>query len=52
MENQETEGCSRSSAEAEYQAMAVTVSENLWLRWLLRDLKAMQEGATILHCDN
>lgn len=43
---------SHSSAEAEYRAMAVTVSEVLWLRWLLKDLKALQEGGTTLYCDN
>ncbi|CAH9141419.1 unnamed protein product [Cuscuta epithymum] len=43
---------SRSSAEAEYRAMAVTVSEILWLRWLLRDLTIYQKGPTLLYCDN
>lgn len=32
--------------------MATTVSEVLWLRWLLHDLKAPQQGATPLYCDN
>nr|GMC80266.1 Retrovirus-related Pol polyprotein from transposon RE2 [Ipomoea batatas] len=43
---------SRSSAEAEYRVMAVTVSEILWLRWLLRDLCAPQSRPTTLFCDN
>ncbi|CAH9133273.1 unnamed protein product [Cuscuta epithymum] len=43
---------SRSSAEAEYRAMAVTVSEILWLRWLLRDLTVHQSSPTSLFCDN
>lgn len=43
---------SRSSAEAEYRAMASTVSELLWLRWLLQDIEAPQSHATTLYCDN
>lgn len=43
---------SRSSAEAEYRAMATTVSEILWFRWLLTELDATQEGPTMLFCDN
>ncbi|CAL1375545.1 unnamed protein product [Linum trigynum] len=38
----------RSSAEAEYRAMATTVSELLWLRALLQDLGAPQHGPTTL----
>lgn len=37
---------SRSSAEAEYRAMATTVSEILWLRWLMIDLEAPQVQPT------
>ncbi|GKC17736.1 secreted RxLR effector protein 161-like protein, partial [Tanacetum coccineum] len=33
---------SQSSAEAEYRAMATTVSEVLWFRWLLTELDAPQ----------
>ncbi|KAL4586016.1 hypothetical protein LXL04_010646 [Taraxacum kok-saghyz] len=43
---------SRSSAEAEYRAMAVTVSEILWIRWLLKILQAPQTKSTPLLCDN
>ncbi|CAL1361831.1 unnamed protein product [Linum trigynum] len=43
---------SRSSAEAEYRAIASTVSEVLWLRWLLRDLGVVSTGPTTLFCDN
>lgn len=32
--------------------MATTVSEILWLRWLLRDLEAIQHWPTPLFCDN
>lgn len=32
--------------------MAVTVSEILWLRWLLKDLCAPQSRPTTLFCDN
>ncbi|GJW99595.1 putative RNA-directed DNA polymerase [Tanacetum coccineum] len=43
---------SRSSAEAEYRAMATTTSEILWMRWLLKGLEAEQSGPTPLYCDN
>lgn len=43
---------SRSSVEVEYRAMATTVNEILWLRWLLRDLEAPQPGPTTLYYDN
>lgn len=42
----------RSSAEAEYRAMASTVSEIIWLRWLLAELGVHQQTATPLYCDN
>ncbi|CAL1375187.1 unnamed protein product [Linum trigynum] len=41
-----------SSVEAEYRAMATTVSELIWLRWLLSDLGCPQPAATPLHCDS
>lgn len=43
---------SRSSAEAEYRAMATTVSEVIWLRWLLKELGLEQSDPTQLLCDN
>ncbi|XP_071740289.1 secreted RxLR effector protein 161-like [Rutidosis leptorrhynchoides] len=43
---------SRSSAESVYRAMATTVYEVLWLRWLLKYFDATQVGATPLLCDN
>ncbi|XP_022008132.1 secreted RxLR effector protein 161-like [Helianthus annuus] len=39
---------SRSSAEAKYRAMASTVSEILWLRWLMKELNVEQNNATQL----
>ncbi|CAL1397449.1 unnamed protein product [Linum trigynum] len=42
----------RSSAEAEYRAMASTVSEVIWLRFLLIELGVPQHSPTPLHCDN
>ncbi|CAL1400086.1 unnamed protein product [Linum trigynum] len=42
----------RSSAEAEYRAMANTVSEVLWLRWLLCDLGVRHTAPTPIYCDN
>ncbi|KAD6795877.1 hypothetical protein E3N88_06773 [Mikania micrantha] len=43
---------SRSSAEAEYRAMATSVSEIIWLRWLLHELGVPQTSPTTLFCDN
>ncbi|KAD4177991.1 hypothetical protein E3N88_26582 [Mikania micrantha] len=43
---------SRSSAEAEYRAMAAVVSEIIWMRWLLKELDFFQAGPTQLFCDN
>ncbi|KAI3808618.1 hypothetical protein L1987_24573 [Smallanthus sonchifolius] len=43
---------SRSSAEAEYRAMASTVSEILWVRWLLKDMQVHITTPTLLFCDN
>ncbi|KAI3680226.1 hypothetical protein L2E82_50551 [Cichorium intybus] len=43
---------SRSSAEAEYRAMATTVSEVLWVRSLLTELHEIPTEGTTLFCDN
>jgi transposase InsO family protein len=43
---------SRSSAEAEYRAMASTTCELLWLRALLNDLAVPISTAITLYCDN
>ena len=43
---------SRSSAEAEYRAMANTCLEIVWLRYLLQDLKVPCNLPTQLFCDN
>ncbi|KAL5547873.1 hypothetical protein UlMin_003104 [Ulmus minor] len=43
---------SRSSAEAEYRAMANTCLELTWLRYILHDLKVPQTIPTPLFCDN
>ncbi|XP_071735501.1 uncharacterized mitochondrial protein AtMg00810-like [Rutidosis leptorrhynchoides] len=43
---------SRSSAEAEYRAMALTCCEVTWLVSLLKDLGLTDLGPVELHCDN
>ena len=43
---------SRSSAEAEYRAVAHAVAETVWLRQLLSELHRPIEKATIVYCDN
>ena len=42
----------RFSTEAEYRALADTISELLWLRWLLKDLGVSTSSITSLYCDN
>jgi histone deacetylase 1/2 len=43
---------SRSSAEAEYRAVANAVSETCWLRQLLGELRRPLKKATLVFCDN
>ena len=43
---------SRSSAEAEYRAVAHAVAETTWLRQLLTELHQPIQQATIVYCDN
>nr|XP_020162212.1 uncharacterized mitochondrial protein AtMg00810-like [Aegilops tauschii subsp. strangulata] len=43
---------SRSSAEAEYRAVANAVAECSWLRQLLQELLCVVPKATIVYCDN
>jgi Reverse transcriptase (RNA-dependent DNA polymerase) len=42
----------RSSAEAEYRAMASTVSELIWIKHLLRDMKIELTVTMKMYCDN
>ena len=42
----------RSTAEAEYRSIAMTVCEVMWLKQLLKDLGVKHLGSTPLHCDN
>jgi hypothetical protein len=43
---------SRSSAEAEYRAVANCVAESVWLRQLLLELHQPVSKATVVYCDN
>jgi hypothetical protein len=43
---------SRSSAEAEYRAVAHPVAETVWLHQLLTELHRPLQQATIVYCDN
>jgi hypothetical protein len=43
---------SRSSAEAEYRAVANAVAEATWLRQLLLELHSPLRRATLVYCDN
>lgn len=42
----------RSSAEAEFRAMAMGICELLWLKIVLQDLKIQWESPMRLYCDN
>ena len=41
-----------SSIEPEYRALSATITELIWLRWLLQDLGVDYSIATKLHYDN
>jgi hypothetical protein len=43
---------SRSSAEAEYRAVANCIAESCWLRQLLHELHHPPARATVVYCDN
>lgn len=43
---------SRSFVEVEYRVMATTISEIIWMRWLLKELGVEQHVSTTLFCDN
>ncbi|KAK9070166.1 hypothetical protein SSX86_010566 [Deinandra increscens subsp. villosa] len=43
---------SRSSAEAEYRAVANVVSDTCWIRNLLCELRSPPDKATLIYCDN
>src|SRR3954463_4906897 len=42
----------RSSAEAEYRALALGVSEAMWIRKLMAELQLLRDGPVMLYCDN
>nr|CAE03643.1 OSJNBa0060N03.8 [Oryza sativa Japonica Group] len=42
----------RSTAEAEYRAMALSLSEMLWMRSLFTELRVLRSDTVMLHCDN
>ena len=52
MEEQETAVVARSSAEAEYRAMAMASCEFVWLKSLLSDLGSPSVTPMTLFCDN
>ena len=43
---------SRSTAEAEYRALSQGLSEMLWVKHLLSELKLLRKGPLRLWCDN
>ena len=43
---------SRSTAEAEYRAMALALCEMMWLKGLLKELRVLKNETMLLHCDN
>ena len=43
---------SRSTAEAEYRAMALALCEMMWVKGLLKELRVLKNETMLLHCDN
>lgn len=52
MEKQKTKCCCRSSAEAEFRAMANGLCELIWLQRVIGDLQLTIEAPMKLYCDN
>ena len=50
MEKQEV--VARSTAEAEYRVMAISLSEMIWMKNLLGELKLLRNNTMVLSCDN
>ena len=42
----------RSTAEAEYRVMAISLSEMIWMKNLLGELKLLRNNTMVLSCDN
>ena len=42
----------RSTVEAEYRAMTVSLCEMMWLKCLLKELRLLRNETMTLHCDN
>jgi len=42
----------RSTAEAEYRATALSLSEMIWIKDLLSELKVLRKKTMVLHCDS
>jgi hypothetical protein len=45
-------GFSRSTVETEYRALSEGVSEMLWVKYLLSELKLLMKGPLRVWCDN
>jgi hypothetical protein len=42
----------RSTAKAEYRVMAISLSEMIWMKNLLGELKLLRNNTMVLNCDN